>query len=222
MKYIKGKPRKTRGKLITFEGVEGSGKSTHARLLAEAMRSAGHRIVEVREPGGTRLGEAIRLLLSRHDSPEALCSQAELLLFLASRAQLVHHVIIPALKRGEHVVCDRFLDSTAAYQGYARGCDLALITRMNAFATQDILPDLTILLDLDPSHGLRRLCRRNRKQKTEKDRIERESIAFHKLVRQGYLSLARRTPKRFCVVAAARPVAVVNGAIWKAVRNVIG
>ena len=212
----------TRGKLITFEGVEGSGKSTHVRLLVEEMRSAGHRVVEVREPGGTRLGEAIRLLLSKNDNPEALCPQAELLLFMASRAQLVQHVIIPALQRGEHVICDRFLDSTAAYQGYARGCDLALIARMNAFATQDILPDLTILLDLDPSQGLRRLCRRNRNQKTEKDRIERESLAFHKHVRQGYLSLARRAPKRFCVIAAARPVAVVNGAIWKAVRNVIG
>lgn len=216
-----GKPRETRGKLITLEGIEGSGKSTHARLLAERMRSAGFEIVEVREPGGTRLGEAIRLLLSQKRGPGAICPQTELLLFMASRAQLVQEKIIPALRHRKHVICDRFYDSTSAYQGYARGCDLKLIASMNAFAVQNLSPDLTILLDLALRVGFKRLHRRNRRQGTEKDRIESENTAFHKRVRDGYLDLAGKKPERFCVVNADRPVAKVHADIWKAVRNVL-
>lgn len=228
MKRRRGKPRETlaelgqaRGKLITFEGIEGSGKSTHARLLALALRAAGFKVVEVREPGGTRIGEAIRLLLSKKGGQEAMCPQTELLLFMASRAQLVQTVILPALRRGAHVICDRFYDSTSAYQGYARGCDLKLIAGMNAFAVQNLSPDLTILLDLGLRAGFKRLHCRNRRQGTEKDRIESESMAFHKRVRNGYLDLAGKKPERFCVVNADRPVAKVHADIWKAVRNVL-
>lgn len=210
-----------RGKLITFEGIEGSGKSTHARLLALALRAEGYELIEVREPGGTRLGEAIRLLLSRKGGAERMCAPAELLLFMASRAQLVQTVILPALRHGKHVICDRFSDSTAAYQGYARGCDLKLIAQINAFAVQNISVDMTILLDIDPGAGFRRLQSRNRRQGTEKDRIESESMAFHKRVRNGYLVLAKKMPGRFSVINADRPVKKVHADIWRAVRNVL-
>ncbi|MDO9540842.1 MAG: dTMP kinase [Kiritimatiellia bacterium] len=249
--FLGASPAKTalktaRGKLITFEGIEGSGKSTHIRLLAERMRSSGFEIIEVREPGGTRVGETIRLLLSRparslpavlctalqagrcapgapggKGGDETICPPTELLLFMASRAQLVQKKIIPALRRGAHVICDRFLDSTSAYQGYARGCDLELIASLNAFAVQNLLPDLTILLDLGLRAGFRRLHFRNRRQGTEKDRIESESAAFHERVRNGYLDLAGKNPERFYVVNADRPVAKVRADIWKAVRNVL-
>jgi len=211
-----------RGKLITFEGIEGSGKSTHARLLALALRAGGHEVIEVREPGGTRLGEAIRLLLSRKGDAETMCAQAELLLFMASRAQLVQTIILPALLRGVHVICDRFSDSTAAYQGYARGCDLKLIAQINAFAVQGILVDTTILLDIDPGAGFKRLQSRNRRQGTEKDRIESENMAFHKRVRNGYLALAKKMPGRFSIINADRPVKKVHADIRKAVRHALG
>ena len=210
-----------RGKLITFEGIEGSGKSTHARLLAQKMRAAGHAVIEVREPGGTRIGEAIRLLLSRKNYREVMCPQTELLLFMASRAQLVQTVILPALRRGTYVVCDRFSDSTSAYQGYARGCDLELIADINSFAVQNLAPDLTVLLDLGLRTGFKRLHCRNQRQGTKKDRIESESMAFHERVRDGYLDLAAKNPERFRVVNANRAVAKVHADVWKAARNVI-
>ena len=211
-----------RGKLITFEGIEGSGKSTHARLAAEALRSAGCEVVQVREPGGTRLGEAIRLILSRKGGAEKIAPRAEMLLFMASRAQLVQSVILPALTRGAHVVCDRFADSTAAYQGYARGCDLQLIRKINAFAVQSLVPDLTILLDLEVGAGFRRRHARNRRQGTARDRIESEGMDFHRRVRLGYLDLAGRAPGRFAVINAARPVGRVHAEVWRAVQNATG
>lgn len=210
-----------KGKLITLEGIEGSGKSTHVKLLAEKLQAGGFKVLLAREPGGTRLGEAIRLLLSKKEGKEKMCAQAELFLFMASRAQLVDAVLLPALRRGDVVVCDRFSDSTSAYQGYARGCDLKLIAGMNAFAVHGLEPHLTILLDLRPHAGFRRLARRNRRHGVGKDRIESESMAFHNRVRRGYLDMARRMPDRYCVINVARPVAQVHADIWKAVRNVL-
>jgi dTMP kinase len=210
-----------RGKLITFEGIEGSGKSTHAKLLAEKMRGAGYKILLVREPGGTLLGEAIRLLLSRKEDKEKMCAEAELFLFMASRAQLVESVVLPALRRGVIVICDRFMDSTAAYQGYARGCDLNLVNKMNVFAVHNVVPDLTILLDLQPRAGFKRLVWRNRRRGLSKDRIESENMAFHNRVRRGYLEMARRRPRRYRVINVTRPVSKVHADVWKAVSSLL-
>jgi len=221
LKTVHGKPLVTRGRLITFEGIEGSGKSTHARLLAQKMRAEGSEVVEVREPGGTLIGETIRLLLSRRGGSETMSPQTELLLFLASRAQLVQTVILPALRRGAHVICDRFFDSTTAYQGYARRCDLKLISKINAFAVQNLSPDLTVLLDIELHAGFKRLHSRNRRQGTEKDRIESESMDFHKRVREGYLAMAKKMPERFIIINANRHIKKVHADIWKAVQNVL-
>lgn len=210
------------GKFITFEGPEGSGKSTHAAFLADAMKTAGYSVVSVREPGGTRVGEAIRKLLSRaDDAKEPMCRETELFLFLASRAQLVRSVIVPALRDGSHVVCDRFADSTTAYQGYGRACDLDALAAMNSFSVQGLVPDVTILLDVDPVSGLKRVERRDARSGAVKDRIELESIEFHERVRAGYQELARMNPDRFRIVDASRPVDEVREGIWREIRSVI-
>lgn len=212
--------KKRRGLFITLEGPEGSGKSTHARLLAAQLQAAGYSVLTTREPGGTPAGEKIRHLL-QHDDDTSLCSEAELLLFLASRAQLVREIIQPALNRGMYVICDRFADSTLAYQGYGRGCPLELLIRMNAWATQGLEPDITLLLDLDVHVGFKRLQRRNAKNRAVKDRIEREALAFHERVRAGYLELARRWPARFRVISAARSVTRVQTDLWNLTRGQI-
>lgn len=208
-----------RGKFITLEGPEGGGKSTHTGLLVETMRTAGYPVISVREPGGTGISEAIRELLSRNDGP--ICPETELFLFLASRAQLVREVIAPALRDGTHVVCDRFSDSTAAYQGYGRNCDLEMLLKMNDLAVHGIAPDLTILLDLDVSSGIARIEHRHSMSGTGKDRIERETHEFHERVRNGFLALARGEPDRFRIIDASRPSDDVRGDIWKEVRRVI-
>lgn len=212
---------KPRGKFITLEGPEGSGKSTHARLLVDRFRSGGHSVVATREPGGTPLGESIRGLLQHDAGGEGMASETELLLFMASRAQLVSQVIRPALINGHSVVCDRFADSTTAYQGYARGCDIEKILALSDMATGGLTPDLTILLDVDVKAAFERLRQRNLKNGVEKDRIEREALAFHERVRAGYLDLARRWPGRIRVVDAARDPDVVQADIWGLVKHVI-
>jgi dTMP kinase len=213
---------KTRGKFITLEGPEGSGKSTHARLLVAQLQSAGHSVITAREPGGTPVGEAVRRLLQHDEGGEGMAAEAELFLFMASRAQLVRQVILPALAEGICVVCDRFADSTTAYQGYGRGCDVETILALNNLATGGLLPDLTILLDVDVKAGFERLHQRNLSQGLKKDRIERETISFHERVRSGYLELARRWPQRIRVVDAARDEEVVQSDIWELVQHVMG
>ena len=206
----------TRGKFITFEGPEGGGKTTHARRLVEQLQAAGHKVVYTREPGGTPTGEAIRDILQHDKAGEAPCSETEVLLFAASRAQLVRHVIVPALERGEWVVCDRFADSTTAYQGYGRGFPVEQMIAINEFAIAGAQPDLTILLDLPVSDGFARLQQRG----GAKDRIEREALEFHERVRAGYLELARRWPERFRIVEARRPLDEVSAEIWSLVQRV--
>lgn len=210
-----------RGKFITLEGPEGSGKSTHARLLADQLRAAGHPVIMTREPGGTPLGESIRGLLQHDTGGEEMAAETELLLFMASRAQLASQVIRPALVKGFCVVCDRFADSTTAYQGYARGGDVEKILALSDLATGGLAPDLTILLDVEVKAAFERLHRRNLRNGVEKDRIEREALAFHERVRCGYLDLARRWPERIRVVDAARDTDAVQADIWGLVQHVI-
>lgn len=208
-----------RGLFITFEGPEGSGKSTQVERLAARLRGAGREVLSTREPGGTPAGEAIRDILQHDRRGEGISAETETLLFLASRAQLVRSVIIPALKRGVCVICDRFADSTIAYQGYARGMDVESLIVLNGFAVGAAVPDLTILLDLDVKLGFTRLQERNRRKKTSHDRIEREAMGFHRKVRRGYLELAARWPKRFRVIDAGRVEDDVEKDVWNVVRK---
>ena len=179
-----------KGILITFEGIEGSGKSTHMRLAEEFLLQRGYALLCTYEPGGSPLGEGIRRLLLQRGM--ALSPFAELFLFCADRAQHLEEVILPALQEGKVVLCDRFADSTTAYQGYGRGIDLKVIEEANMWATGGLRPHLTILLDCDPEVGLSRVG--------ERDRLEGEDLSFHRRVKEGYLEIARREPERVKVV----------------------
>jgi dTMP kinase len=200
-----------RGVFITFEGPEGGGKSSQARRLVARLESQGLRVLLTREPGGTPVGEAIRNLLQHDAVGEKLVPEAELLLFAASRAQLVREVILPALEAGTIVISDRFADSTTAYQGYARQRDIEPLLAINAFAIADAVPDLTVLLDIDIDAGFERVVQRYGSDAAAKDRFEREAREFHQRVRRGYLELAGRWPQRFKVVDASRDIAEVEG-----------
>ncbi len=186
---------------ITFEGPDGSGKTTQARLLAEHLRRRGYTVVLTREPGGTPIGDQIRAIL--HDPRNtAMDARAEILLFSASRAQHVARLIRPALARGEIVISDRYADSTLAYQGYGRGLDLESLREITAFATGGLTPSLTLYLDIAPQDGLRR----RRLGGGEWTRLDAEALEFHERVRAGYEALARLEPERWVRVDAARPV----------------
>ncbi len=210
-----------RGGFISFEGPEGCGKSTQGRILADRIKAKGYSVVCTREPGGTRTGELIREILQHDKAGEALVPEAEMLLFLASRAQLVRQVILPALESGTWVISDRFMDSTVAYQGYGRGFDPERIMDFNKFAVGAVVPDLTLLLDLEVKEGFARMAERNRRTGVAHDRMERESVDFHERMRQGYLALARRMPDRIRVVGAARSPEIVSEEIWKVVSDVL-
>ena len=184
-----------RGIFISFEGVEGAGKSTQAKLLAEYIAKLGYLIVLTREPGGTPIAEHIREILLEPGNTE-MTDITELLLYLASRSQHVRQLILPALSEGKVVICERFSDATFAYQGYARGFDLNSLKQMNEIATGGLKPDLTIFLDLDAEDGL------SRKSEDDLDRLESESIDFHRRVRKGYLAIARKSPQRLKVIDA--------------------
>ena len=187
---------------ITFEGIEGSGKSTQAGRLADHLNRYAIPLTFTLEPGGTFIGKSIRKILLDSQNTH-LSPLAELLLYTADRAQHVKEVIEPALKQGKWVVCDRFMDATEVYQGYARGQDMELITILNEKATYGIRPDITFLLDCTVEVGLKRAIKRNKTENQEgQDRFEREEKAFHEAVRKGYLSLARKDPDRFIVVDA--------------------
>ena len=209
------------GIFVTIEGPEGSGKSTQARLLAERLIAEGRDVVLTREPGGTPTGEAIRAILQHDAAGEPIAPECEVLLFEACRAQLVAQAILPAIERGACVICDRFFDSTTAYQGYGRGLNILLIQAVNEFAARNMRPDLTLLLDLDPAAGLARAGTRNARERREHDRIEREEIAFHERVRSGYLALAASEPDRFRLIDAARDPESVANDIWNAVNAVL-
>jgi len=205
-----------RGFFVTFEGVEGSGKSTQQALLARRLRGEGYPVAELHEPGSTPVGEHLRPLLLRATGAPPV-PFAELCLYLAARAQLTAEVIAEALDGGLVVLCDRFVDSTAAYQGYGRGLDVVLIERLNREATGGIWPQLTVLLDLDPAVGLARLAGRAEAGTDGPDRFEREALAFHRRVREGYLALARAEPGRFLVLDAKREPGPIATEIWEGV-----
>lgn len=202
-----------RGKLIAFEGPDGAGKTTQVMLTADALREEGHRVVVAREPGGTRLSEAIRRLLLDTEFKE-MAPLTEALLYTAARAQLVSELLLPALDGGCIVLCDRFVDSSLAYQGYGRGLEVELLQRINAPAIRGIGSFLTILLDLDPEEGLRRASRCRKE-----DRLEQECLGFHRRVREGYLALARRYPERIKVVRSDRDVGAVQAEVMAYVRD---
>jgi len=208
------------GRFITLEGPEGGGKSTQARRLADRLRSCGLEVLCTREPGGTPTGEVIRDILQHDKGGGPVCAEAEVLLFAASRAQLVRDVILPALARGAWVVCDRFADSTTAYQGYGRQLDVEAVLAVNSWAVGEATPDLTLLLDVDVALGFERLRSRHRAGGPGHDRIEREAMDFHERVRAGYLALARRWPGRFRVIDASGATPAVAAAIWSALSDV--
>ena len=183
---------KRRGLFITFEGMEGSGKSTQIKRAASFLKSRGFQVSLLREPGGTRISESIRNIILNQRFRE-MTPETELLLYLAARAQLVREVILPALKRGRMVICDRFEDSTLAYQGFARRLSLRAIDEINRSVVRGSLkPDLTILLDVRMREGIRRAGR--------DDRIEREPLSFHERVRRGFLTIARKNRKRYVII----------------------
>ncbi len=208
-----------RGRLITFEGPEGAGKSTQAAMLISKLEARGIEVIYTREPGGTKLGEAIRGILQYNAAGEDPCAESEVLLFEASRAQLVRNVIQPALERGAWVLCDRFADSTTAYQGFGRGFSVELMETINRFAIGRAVPDMTILLDVNVSLGMQRCAKRQVGKKIQYDRIESEALEFHEKVRQGYLELARRFPERFRKVDAMRHAEPIAEDIWKLVSD---
>ncbi|GAB6037407.1 dTMP kinase [Fundidesulfovibrio butyratiphilus] len=191
---------------VTVEGVEGAGKSTQIGLMARWMESAGKSVLATRQPGGCELGLALRRILLDPATTD-LDPTAELLLYLADRAQHVAQVIRPALAQGQAVLCDRYHDSTAAYQGHGRGLAAALRPDLRALATGGLEPDLTVLLDLDPETGLTRARNRNRQTASGADegRFEALELDFHRRVRAGFLDLARNNPERFAVVDASGP-----------------
>lgn len=211
-----------RGRLITFEGPEGSGKSTHVKCLAGRLRRLGYTVLITREPGGTPVGEAVRHVLQHDAAGETIVPEAEALLFVACRAQLVRTVILPALKKGLWVLCDRFADSTSAYQGYGRGLGAAAMRQLNEFAVDGARPDATILLDIDVRRGLQRLGARNVATRAKHDRIERESLRFHRKVLAGYRDLARKNPRRFIVIPADRDQREVETDIWRQLKKKLG
>ena len=210
---MRAKMQLTRGLFITLEGVEGSGKSTQIRHLAKMLTQKGHIVLQTREPGGTATAEAIRHILLTALSHEPVTSQAEALLILAARCQHVAHLIRPALRCGTVVLCDRFSDSTFAYQGFGRGLDLQWLRAANEVATGGLTPDLTLVLDLPASVGLAR----RRVDRGQQNRLDRETERFHRKVRRGFLALAAEEPTRMTIVNANRPAQEVRNELTEIV-----
>jgi thymidylate kinase (EC 2.7.4.9) len=202
----------SQGLFITLEGPEGAGKTTQLARLEARLRAAGHAVTVTREPGGTPLGTRVREVVL--DPAVEIEPLGEFLLYSASRAQLVREVLRPALERGETVLCDRYADSSLAYQGAGRGLSLPLLRQITAEVTGGLTPGLTVLLDLDPALGLQRAARRG-----QPDRLEQADLTFHRRVRQGFLDLAHAEPQRFLVLDATRPEDELEAEIWAAVSE---
>ncbi len=202
-----------KGYFITFEGTEGSGKSTQIRRAALYLKRKGHDVGLFREPGSARISEAIRAVILNKKFKE-MAPETELLLYLAARAQIVREKILPALKKGKVVICDRFEDSTLAYQGYGRGMSVAAIREVSKlFVRGNLRPDLVFLLNIDPASGMKRGGRH--------DRMERQSLAFHQKVYQGFLDLASKEPKRYRVINARKSIETVAAEVRSALDRVL-
>src|SRR5580692_1932205 len=206
------------GKLISFEGSEGSGKTSQIARLAERLQKLKRDVITVREPGGTEIGEQIRNIIVHNSRGDEMCPETELLLFTAARAQLVREIIAPALIAGKIVLSDRFLDSSTVYQGIGRNLALDPVNQINRFAVGNVMPDLTIVIDVPSEVGLARI----RQRATDlPDRMERENIKFYEKVRQGYLMLAQGMPERFAVVDGTKSEDAVRKKVWAVVQKVL-
>ncbi|HOE16272.1 MAG TPA: dTMP kinase [Syntrophorhabdaceae bacterium] len=201
--------------LITFEGIEGSGKTTQIELLHDHLKQKGYDVIKTREPGGTAFGEALRKIFL-HENLNVL-PLSELLIFMAMRAQHVEELILPALKNGKVVLCDRFVDASYAYQGYGRGIDLGIIETLNRLVTKGVRPNLTILLDCTAKKGLKRKAAFNNVM----DRFEQEDITFHRRIKDAYLKLSRKEPKRFLVIDGGKGIEAIEVLIRKNVEHLL-
>ena len=209
---------KTAGKLVSFEGSEGSGKSTQIALLAKHLQLLGREVVTTREPGGTEIGEQIRNIIVHNSKGDEMCPETELFLFAAARAQLVREVIAPALIRGNIVLSDRFLDSSTVYQGIARNLATDPVQQINHFAVGNVMPDLTLILDVPTEVSLQRIRLR---ASDLPDRMERENAEFFAKVREGYLLLARSMPQRFHVIDGTQPEGAIEKEVWSTVQKLL-
>ena len=205
--------KRVKGKFITFEGSEGSGKSTQINLIQKYLKKENKEVLFLREPGGVKISEKIRRILLDVKN-EKMGDECEMLLYMAARAQLVEEQVLPALSKGTIVLCDRFLDSTTAYQGYGNGMDVKFIKQIGQFVTQGIQPDLTIILDLDVKEGFLRLNR-------TKDRIEQRTLAYHQRVRKGYLDIAKKEPQRVKVIKADAAKDVIHTKVCQFVEGIL-
>ncbi|TDI91438.1 MAG: dTMP kinase [Caldithrix sp.] len=198
------------GNLITFEGLDFSGKSVQANLLHGALKDRKLPVLILREPGGTEISEKIRSVLL-DNANHKMSAMTEVLLYSAARAQMVRENILPNLEKGTVVICDRYFDSTTAYQGFGRRIDLDFIKKLNNFATEELVPDLTFLIDLDPKIALQRT-------KTDLDRLEKEDSEFHQRVRKGYLEIARSNPDRFVVIDGTQSIEAIQDEIFMKIK----
>lgn len=203
---------------ITFEGIDGSGKTTQARALAAALSERGYEVLLTREPGGTPIGDQIRAIVVDNLTNTNMTAEAELLLFCASRAQLVAQVIRPFLAQGGIVLCDRYADSTMAYQGYGHGLDLNALRHILQFATGGLTPDLTIYLDLDPRVGLERRRRGRLLMSEDWNRLDDKELAYHQRVHAGYEALIAAQPERWLRVSAAQSIEAVQAELWSLLK----
>lgn len=212
--------KKKKSLFITFEGCEGSGKTTHSKLIVKLLKEKGYSVVHTREPGGTRFAESVRKVLL--DPKNRITSIAELLLYEASRAQHVAEIILPALKQSKIIICDRYTDATLAYQGYARGLSTKLIENLNEIATQKTHPDLTIIFDIPVEEGLLRARSvKTGALKNAGDRLEQESVEFHRKVRQGYLRLAKKERSRIKVVTNKNDINETHRDVKRIIKKII-
>lgn len=213
---LKEKPT---GRMISFEGPEGSGKSTQISLLANQLQKHGKDVVTTREPGGTEIGEQIRNIIVHNSKGDEMCAETELLLFTAARAQVVREVIAPALVEGKYVLSDRYLDSSTVYQGIARNLASGPVAEINRFAVGNVMPDITVIVDVPPEVSISRL-----KQRVTDlpDRMERENIDFYRKVREGYLLLAQEMVDRVILVDGTKSIEDVSKAVWEHVQVRLG